>query len=184
MKAVFLISYNPYIHILLLFQYIVTISTDQSRAYIRVESYVRAGRPLMNAMNITTIFLFTDSQSAIDEAMNCSMEYPDVCQNITFRYSNKTRFYGAEGGMNVTACKLWSINVCRNSSTNIYAPKLYVIILFDRLFNHMCMYLFTFIYIFKIYTTQQVGRIIFPLATPDSSYYNYKQNSPSHNNVI
>ena len=43
----------------------------QGRSYIAVESYIRASRPIMDAMNIKTVLLFTDSQAAIDEATRC-----------------------------------------------------------------------------------------------------------------
>ena len=70
----------------------------QSRAYIRVESYVRAGRPFMDKMGIKTILLFTDSQSAIEEAENCARDYPDICEGIKFRWIEKKRWFGGEGG--------------------------------------------------------------------------------------
>jgi len=52
----------------------------------------------MDALGIKTIVLFTDSISAIEEAMNCTKDYPDVCEGIKFRYVDKKRWYGAEGG--------------------------------------------------------------------------------------
>ena len=70
----------------------------QSRAYIKIESYIRAARPMLDAMGISTIMLFTDSGSAIDEAMNCTRDHPDGCGGLKFRYVEKKRWYGAEGG--------------------------------------------------------------------------------------
>jgi len=52
----------------------------------------------MDALGIKTIVLFTDSISAIEEAMNCTKDYPDVCEGIKFRFVDKKRWYGAEGG--------------------------------------------------------------------------------------
>ena len=42
---------------------------SQGRAYLKIEAYVRAGRPLMDAMGVSTVMLFTDSRGAIEEAM-------------------------------------------------------------------------------------------------------------------
>jgi hypothetical protein len=70
----------------------------QARAYLRIDTYVRAGRPLMDAMGIKTIFLVTDSKGAVDEAMKCAVDHPDVCSDITFRFLDKKRWVGAEGG--------------------------------------------------------------------------------------
>jgi hypothetical protein len=52
----------------------------------------------MDAMGISTILLLTDSQGAIDEARNCSVEHPIVCGGIVFRFLEKKRWVGAEGG--------------------------------------------------------------------------------------
>ena len=70
----------------------------QARAYVKVHTYVKAGRALMGAFGIRHIFLVTDSQGAIDEAIACSKEYPDICGGITFRFLDKKRWVGAEGG--------------------------------------------------------------------------------------
>eukprot|EP01041_Mallomonas_annulata_P010758 gene10758-22477_t len=49
------------------------------RGYLSIESYVRAGRSLMDALGIHT-------------------EHPDVCNGLTWRYIKKKRWIGAEGG--------------------------------------------------------------------------------------
>ena len=71
---------------------------NQGRAYIPIEAYVRAGRPLMDAMGVNTVLLFTDSRGAIEEAMKCAQEFPEVCGGVKFRYIEKKRWLGAEGG--------------------------------------------------------------------------------------
>ena len=71
---------------------------NQARAYLSIESYVRASRPLLDALNIRTILLLTDSHSAVEEAKNCQRDYPDICNGITFKYVTKKRWIGAEGG--------------------------------------------------------------------------------------
>ena len=53
----------------------------------------------MDVMGIRTILLLTDSQDVIKEAVECKTSYPDVCRGITFRYINKKRFQGSEGGL-------------------------------------------------------------------------------------
>ena len=65
---------------------------------MKIHTYVKAGRALMNAFGVQHIFLVTDSQGAIDEAMACAKEYPDICGDLTFRYLKKRRWVGAEGG--------------------------------------------------------------------------------------
>ncbi len=42
---------------------------NQGRAYLKIKTYVQAGKPLMDAMGVKTIMLFTDSRGAIEEAM-------------------------------------------------------------------------------------------------------------------
>lgn len=70
----------------------------QGRAYISIEAYVRAGRVMMDALGVKTILLFTDSVRAIEEALRCEQEFPDVCGGIRWRYVDKKRWIGAEGG--------------------------------------------------------------------------------------
>lgn len=72
--------------------------TGQARAYLKIKNYIEASRALMDAMGIKTIFLVTDSQGAIDEAMSCAKEFPAICGGITFRFLDKKRWVGAEGG--------------------------------------------------------------------------------------
>jgi hypothetical protein len=45
-----------------------------------------------------TLLLLTDSAVAIEEAKNCSIQYPSICEGIEFRYIEKSRWVGAEGG--------------------------------------------------------------------------------------
>ena len=52
----------------------------------------------MDAFGVRHVFLVTDSQGAIDEAIACGREHPDVCGGITFRFLDKKRWVGAEGG--------------------------------------------------------------------------------------
>jgi hypothetical protein len=79
--------------------------TGQARAYLKISVYVKAGRPLMDAFGVKTVFLVTDSQGAIDEAMKCAAEHPDICGGITFRFLDKKRWVGAEGGeLSMNSC--------------------------------------------------------------------------------
>eukprot|EP01042_Synura_sphagnicola_P014629 gene14629-18513_t len=39
----------------------------QGRAYLSIEAYVRAARPMIDALGLKTILLFTDSVAAIEE---------------------------------------------------------------------------------------------------------------------
>eukprot|EP00607_Mallomonas_marina_P003626 CAMPEP_0182440272 /NCGR_PEP_ID=MMETSP1167-20130531/86954_1 /TAXON_ID=2988 /ORGANISM="Mallomonas Sp, Strain CCMP3275" /LENGTH=624 /DNA_ID=CAMNT_0024634177 /DNA_START=836 /DNA_END=2711 /DNA_ORIENTATION=- len=71
---------------------------NQGRAYIPIHAYVKAARPLMDAMGVDTVLLFTDSQTAIEEALRCEREFPEVCRGIKWRYVDKQRWKGAEGG--------------------------------------------------------------------------------------
>ena len=53
---------------------------------------------MLDAMGIRTILLFTDSRGAIDEALRCAKDFPDVCGGLEFRFIEKKRWLGAEGG--------------------------------------------------------------------------------------
>ena len=68
------------------------------RAYIPLHAYVEAARVYLDTFGLRTILLLTDSQSAIDEAMNCAASHPKACQGISFRFVEKKRWRGAEGG--------------------------------------------------------------------------------------
>jgi hypothetical protein len=59
---------------------------------------VQAARIFLNEFNIHTILVFTDSQAAIEEALRCATDYPQICSGIKFRYLEKKRWHGAEGG--------------------------------------------------------------------------------------
>ena len=71
----------------------------QARGYVKIHTYVKAGRALMDAFGVQHVFLVTDSQGAVDEAMACAREHPDICRDLTFRFLEKKRWVGAEGGM-------------------------------------------------------------------------------------
>lgn len=71
---------------------------NQGRAYIAVETYVRAARPMMDALGIKHILLFTDSAKAIEEALRCETDFPEVCGGIKWRYIEKKRWVAGEGG--------------------------------------------------------------------------------------
>lgn len=71
---------------------------DRSRAYIPVYLYVKAARIHLDTFGISTILLLTDSAAAIEEAMACATEHPEVCSGINFRFLEKERWKGAEGG--------------------------------------------------------------------------------------
>ena len=66
---------------------------------MKIHTYVKAGRALMDAFGVRHVFLVTDSQGAVDEAMACAREHPDICRDLTFRFLDKKRWVGAEGGM-------------------------------------------------------------------------------------
>lgn len=70
----------------------------QARAYLTVDTYVRAARPYLDALGINTILLLTDSQAAVDEGIACATEFPDICGDLTWRYVDKRRWVGGEGG--------------------------------------------------------------------------------------
>jgi hypothetical protein len=69
-----------------------------ARTYIPVSEYVKYGTPFMRAVKAKTILLLTDSQTAIEEAVACRKDHPGICSGITFRFLNKKRWRGAEGG--------------------------------------------------------------------------------------
>lgn len=68
------------------------------RPYYHVSAYLQAARPYMEALGVNVVFLVTDSQAAIDEAMQCHRDYPELCSELEWRYVNKTRWSAAEGG--------------------------------------------------------------------------------------
>jgi hypothetical protein len=70
----------------------------QSRFFLSVANYVHAGRYYLDEFGIKTIFLLTDSQMAIDEALRCEKEYPEICAGINWRYLDKKRWLAGEGG--------------------------------------------------------------------------------------
>jgi hypothetical protein len=76
----------------------IVMHTNSGRGYIAVQEYVSAGKPFMDELGIRTILLLTDSQSAIDEALNCKQDFPNICDGIDFRYVEKKRWIAAEGG--------------------------------------------------------------------------------------
>jgi hypothetical protein len=59
---------------------------------------MEAGRSHMDIFGLRTIFLMTDSQVAIDEALACEKDFPDICKDIKWRFISKKRWQGAEGG--------------------------------------------------------------------------------------
>ena len=71
---------------------------EQARGYVKIHTYVKAGRALMDDFGVRHVFLVTDSQGAIDEAIACAREHPDICGGIMFRFLDKKRWVGAEGG--------------------------------------------------------------------------------------
>lgn len=70
----------------------------QARFYVPLHSYVKGAQAFMKALGVTTILLLSDSQAVIDEALNCEKDYPELCRGITWRFLEKKRWYGAEGG--------------------------------------------------------------------------------------
>jgi hypothetical protein len=77
----------------------VVFHSGAARSYLPVEVYVRAARPYLDELQIKTIFLLTDSQLAVQEALNCEKDYPGgACDGIKWRYVNKHRWVAAEGG--------------------------------------------------------------------------------------
>lgn len=69
-----------------------------ARFYITVETYMRAATPYIRALGVTCILLLTDSQAVIDEALACEKDFPDICRGISWRFVEKKRWFGAEGG--------------------------------------------------------------------------------------
>lgn len=59
---------------------------------------MRAAKQHMDRMHLSTVFLLTDSSATIDEAIACPIDHPDVCTGVRFRYIDKHRWVGAEGG--------------------------------------------------------------------------------------
>lgn len=70
----------------------------QGRSYIPMHAYARAARPMLNAMKINDILILTDSQAAIEEALKCESEYPEVCQGLRWHFLEKHRWKAGEGG--------------------------------------------------------------------------------------
>mmetsp|Transcript_32219 Transcript_32219/g.32845 ORF Transcript_32219/g.32845 Transcript_32219/m.32845 type:complete len:466 (-) Transcript_32219:29-1426(-) len=68
------------------------------RAYLSILTYVRVGRPMMDALGVRTILLLTDSQTAIEEALRCETEHGDVCRGLKWKFVEKRRWRAAEGG--------------------------------------------------------------------------------------
>ena len=73
-------------------------AVTEDRRYMPLLSYIREGRPMLDAMDIRTVLLLSDSQAVIDEATECVKNITGPCGGITFRYVAKKRWYGAEGG--------------------------------------------------------------------------------------
>jgi hypothetical protein len=69
-----------------------------ARFYITLETYVRSALPYIKALGVNTILLLTDSQAVIDEALACEKDFPDICHDIKWKYVEKKRWIGAEGG--------------------------------------------------------------------------------------
>ena len=59
---------------------------------MKLISYIKAGKPLMDKMGIKNVLLFTDSASVIQEAYTCYHDYPDLCGKLKFFYLKKKRF--------------------------------------------------------------------------------------------
>ena len=97
-SCIIIIIFNNYCKLCSCYVYFPVLHPHQGRSYASIEAYVRAGRPLLDALGIKTILLFTDSSAAIEEAMNCKRDFPDVCGDIIFRYVDKKRWKAAEGG--------------------------------------------------------------------------------------
>jgi hypothetical protein len=69
-----------------------------ARFYLPLHAYLRGAQAFIKALGVTTILLLTDSQAVIDEAAACEKDFPDLCGGISWRYVEKKRWYGAEGG--------------------------------------------------------------------------------------
>eukprot|EP00607_Mallomonas_marina_P008561 CAMPEP_0182418214 /NCGR_PEP_ID=MMETSP1167-20130531/2698_1 /TAXON_ID=2988 /ORGANISM="Mallomonas Sp, Strain CCMP3275" /LENGTH=456 /DNA_ID=CAMNT_0024592313 /DNA_START=332 /DNA_END=1703 /DNA_ORIENTATION=- len=68
------------------------------RAYIPITAYVQAAKPFLEKMNLHIIVLLTDSEGAIEEAMRCEIDYPDLCAGFEWKFISKKRWRAAEGG--------------------------------------------------------------------------------------
>ena len=116
----------------------------QGRGYLPVDAYVKAGRPYMDELGIRTILLLTDSQSAIDEALQCGDDHPEICGGITFKYVHKKRWIGAEGGWEnpfptgspeeELMVILTEMALSQQCDMMIQGQSSYA----DRLYSHMC----------------------------------------------
>lgn len=70
----------------------------QGRSYMPVETYIRAAKPYIDKLQVTTILILSDSQAAIDEAFRCEKEFPSVCKGLKWRFVDKKRWIAGEGG--------------------------------------------------------------------------------------
>ena len=80
----------------------VLLHKNQARFYIPLKTYVQAALPFIRSLGVTTILLLTDSQAVIDEALACGKDFPDICHGLSWRFVEKKRWYGAEGGWEVS----------------------------------------------------------------------------------
>jgi hypothetical protein len=76
----------------------VLLHQGQARFYIPLHTYVQGALPFIQTLGVTTILLLTDSQAVIDEALACARDFPVLCGGLSWRFLDKKRWYGAEGG--------------------------------------------------------------------------------------
>jgi len=115
-----------------------------ARYYITVETYMRSALPYIKSLGINTVLLLTDSQAVIDEALKCEQDYPDVCRGIKWRFIEKKRWYGAEGGWeNPFPSGSAEVEFMNIQEEYTLAQKCDLMIMGnsgygDLVFNHMC----------------------------------------------
>ena len=73
-----------------------------ARFYLALKHYVQGALPYIKSLGVTTILLLTDSQAVIDEAVACEKDFPEICGGISWRFVQKKRWRGAEGGWEVS----------------------------------------------------------------------------------
>lgn len=110
----------------------------QARFYVPLHAYVRGAQAFMKALGVTTILLLTDSQAVIEESLACKKDFPELCGDISWRYVEKKRWYGAEGGWEVSERngereEIMESEYMKISFTSSFLPRLRPRLLLQRL---------------------------------------------------
>lgn len=97
----------------------VLLHTGQARFYIPLKTYVQGALPFIKSLGVTTILLLTDSQAVINEALACEKDFPEICRDLSWRFVEKKRWFGAEGGWEVSAMTWRFKGIMCNPTTDV-----------------------------------------------------------------